>query len=94
MTKQTSWRGKLTRELRDEGMRGGYARYHDRRSRTGLEVVKNRKYYNDVYTPSGKFIGREIKYHNYSSNDESAKETYRNIINKKLTKKQRKNIIR
>jgi len=94
MTKQTSWRGKLTRKLRAEGMRGGYARYHDRRSRTGLEVVKNRKYYNDVYTPDGRFIGREIKYHNYSTNDKIANKTYREIINKRLNKKQRKNIIR
>mgnify|MGYP001559378158 CR=1 FL=1 len=91
----TSWEGILTKRLRSQGkLRGGYTRYHNRKGRNGLQIVKNRKYYNDVYSPDGGFLGREIKYRNLATDDREARKIYKNQIRKHITQKLMKQIIR
>lgn len=95
MTQKTSWEGLYTRTLRKQGkLKGAYTRYLNRRSRTGLQVVKNRKNYNDVFSPNGAFLGREIKYRNYSTQEREARKIYNQQIKKYITPKIAKTIIR
>lgn len=84
MVEKTSWKGTITRRLRQAGMRGGYSRYNDRKKKSGIQIVKNRKTANWVFTPGGKLIAIEPKYHNLNSNDPTASATYKRDIKKRI----------
>lgn len=80
---KTSWEGTLTRQLQRQGKaKGAYTRYHNRVTRQGLEVIRNKKYYNEVYSIDGELIGIEPKYRNLSTNDHQAKIIYEKMIKK------------
>ena len=94
IVQETSWKGRETRRLRQKGLRGGYTRYANRRNRTGLQVVKNRKYYNDIFSVDGKLISREIHYQNVATNDRVAKRIYEQSIKNNIPVKLRKQALR
>lgn len=95
MTQQTSWEGvktkALQKKLKDRFGTGFYTRYSDRRNRSGLQVVRNGKYANYVFTTSGTLVRIEPKYNNYSGNDPSAERTYKNEIRKEIQAMIRRN---
>jgi hypothetical protein len=92
---RTSWEGIYTNQLRKQGkLRGGYTRYNNRKNRSGLQIVKNREFYNDIYSPDGRFLGREIKYQNYATQDRIAKQIFMNKIKPNIPSKLMKQVIR
>lgn len=93
MVHQTSWDGVQTKRFRRRGMRGGYTRYVSRDTRQGLQVVKNKKFYNKVYTTDGRFIGIEPKYKNYATDDSRARKIYEQKIRRRIPKQFRKKVI-
>ncbi len=95
MVQNTRWEGTKTKQLRKAGkLRGGYTRYSNRFNRSGLQIVKNKKYYNEIFTPDGKFIGIEPKYKNFSTDDRQAKHIFETQIRPKLSPKLRQKILR